>query len=109
LKLFFKGSPTPANVIPLDTLMPADEVPLGAPCTMWHVADIAWPARTTIGSLPDGGTPPPVVTVIGADAGTPRVANPSFSRFGLRPSGGSLRCTGDSMQGAINWYAQQPR
>jgi hypothetical protein len=109
LKLFFKGSPTPANVIPLDTLMPVDEVPLGAPCTMWHVADIAWPARTAIGSLPDGGTPPPVVTVIGADAGTPRVANPSFSRFGLRPSGGSLRCTGDSMQGAINWYAQQPR
>ncbi|MFT3708495.1 MAG: choice-of-anchor D domain-containing protein [Archangium sp.] len=107
VRLFFRGSPTPANVIPLDTLMPVDEVLLGAPCTAWHVADIAWPAAQAIGSLPDGGTPPPVVTVIGAD-GMGRIANPSFARFGVRASG-SLDCTGDSMQGPINWYSQQPR
>jgi hypothetical protein len=107
VRLFFRGSPTPANVIPLDTLMPVDEVLLGGPCTAWHVADIAWPAIQAIGSLPDGGTPPPVVTVIGAD-GTGRITAPAFSRFGVRASG-SLDCTGDSMQGPINWYSQQPR
>lgn len=107
VKLFFKGSPTPANVIPLDTLAPPDEVLLGAPCTLWHVADIAWPARSAIGSLPDGGTPPPVVTVIGADGGTGRI-NPSLARFGMRQSGGSLRCAGDSTQGSVSWYSRQP-
>ncbi len=106
VRLFFKGSPTPATIIPLDALMPADAVPLGAPCKLWHVADVAWPALTAIGSLPDGGTPPPVVTVIGAD-GTGRVTTPSFARFGSRPSGG-LQCTTDSTQNAIDWYSRQP-
>ncbi len=107
LRLFFKGSPAPATVVPLDGLMPADAVSLGAPCKLWHVADIAWPAVTAIGSLPDGGTPPPVVTVVGAD-GTGRVTNPSLARFGLRAAGGSLRCEPDTTQNALQWYSRQP-
>ena len=106
VKLFFRGNPLPANVIPLDTLMPVNELYLGAPCQLWHVADIAWPAKTAIGSLPDAGTPPPVVTVIGAD-GNGRIAAPTTARFGVRAAG-SLNCDGDSMQGAINWYTRQP-
>lgn len=107
VRLFFKGSPTPANVIPLDTLMPVDSVLLGAPCKLWHVADIAWPALTAIGSLPDGGTPPPVVTVVGAD-GSGRITTPSFARFGLRAAGGSLRCEPDTTANALPWYSRQP-
>lgn len=106
LRLFFKGSPTPASIIPLDALMPADGMSLGAPCKMWHVADVAWPALTAIGSLPDGGTPPPVVTVIGAD-GTGRITTPSVVRFGVRQAGG-LRCSPDSVQNTIDWYTRQP-
>jgi hypothetical protein len=41
LRLFFKGSPTPATIVPLEGLMPADEVLLGAPCKLWYVADVA--------------------------------------------------------------------
>lgn len=107
LRLFFKGSPTPATIVPLEGLMPPDEVLLGAPCKLWHVADVAWPAVTAIGSLPDGGTPPPVVTVVGAD-GTGRVTTPSIARFGVRAAGGSLRCEPDSTQGALQWYSRQP-
>ncbi len=106
VRLFFKGSPTPATVVPLEGLMPADEVLLGAPCKLWHVADISWPAVTAIGSLPDGGTPPPLVTVIGAD-GAGRVT-PSLARFGLRAAGGSLRCEPDTTQNALQWYSRQP-
>jgi len=107
LRLFFKGSPTPATVVPLAGLMPADELLLGAPCKMWHVADIAWPAVTALGSLPDGGTPPPVVTVVGADL-TGRITSPSLTRFGLRAAGGSLRCEPDTTQNAFPWYSRQP-
>lgn len=107
VRLFFRGSPTPANVIPLDTLTPPDEVRLGSPCTLWHVADIEWPARSLTGSLPDGGTPPPVVTVIGADGGT-RVTAPRFARFGYRQAGGSLQCSPDGTAGGLDWYSRQP-
>ena len=107
VRLFFKGSPTPATVVPLEGLMPADEVLIGAPCKMWHVADIAWPAATAIGSLPDGGTPPPGVTVVGAD-GSGRVVSPSMARFGRRQAGGNLQCVPDSTQNAIDWYSRQP-
>lgn len=106
VRLFFKGSPTPATIIPLE-LMPTDELLLGAPCKLWHVADVAWPAMTAIGSLPDGGTPLPIVTVIGAD-GTGRITTPSIARFGLRAAGGSLRCEPDLMQGTLGWYSRQP-
>ena len=103
VRLFFKGSPTAATVVP----MPADQVLVGAPCKMWHVADIAWPAASAIGSLPDGGTPAPVVTVVGADVNG-RVTNPSMVRFGLRQAGGNLQCVPDTTQNAIAWYSQQP-
>ena len=107
MRLFFKGSPTPAAVVPLEALTPPDELLLGAPCKLWHVADVAWPAMTAIGSLPDGGTPPPVVTVVGAD-GAGRITTPSIARFGLRAAGGSLRCEPDITQGAFGWYSRQP-
>lgn len=107
VRLFFRGSPTPANVIPLEGLMPPDEVLLGSPCTMWHVADVAWPARSETGALPDGGTPPPVVTVIGADGGT-RITAPRFARFGYRQAGGSLQCSPDGTAGGLDWYSRQP-
>lgn len=106
VRLFFRGSPTPATVVPLEGLLPADEVLIGAPCKMWHVADIAWPAATAIGSLPDGGTPPPVVTVVGADV-TGRVTTPSMARFGMRQAGGS-QCAPDSTQNTTAWYSRQP-
>jgi hypothetical protein len=73
---------------------------------MWHVADVVWPAASSIGSLPDGGTPPPVVTVVGADQ-TGRITAPSITRFGVRQAGG-LRCSPDSLQGTIDWYSRQP-
>jgi hypothetical protein len=107
VRFFFKGSPTAATVVPLEGLIPADAVLVGAPCKMWHVADIAWPAATATGSLPDGGTPPPVVTVVGADVNG-RITNPSMVRFGVRSAGGSLQCTPDTTQNAIAWYSQQP-
>jgi hypothetical protein len=107
VQLFFRGSPTPAHVIPLEGLTPPDAVLLAAPCTMWHVADVAWPPRSAIGSLPDGGTPPPVVTVIGAD-GTGRLSMPRLARFGYRQSGGSLQCSPDGTAGTLDWYSRQP-
>ncbi len=107
VQLFFRGSPTPASVIPLEGLTPPDSVRLAAPCTTWHVADVAWPARSETGSLPDGGTPPPVVTVIGAD-GAGRVATPRLARFGYRQAGGSLQCSPDGTAGPLDWYARQP-
>lgn len=106
VRLFFKGSPTPANVIPLETLTPPDGLVIGAPCQLWHVADVAWPAKTAIGSLPDGGTPPPVVTVMGAD-GSGRITSPSLARFGTRAAG-DLKCSPDSVQGTVDWYSRQP-
>ncbi len=106
VRLFFRGSPTPANVVPLETLVPVDEVLLGAPCKLWHVADISWPAVTAIGSLPDGGTPPPVVTIVGA-SGMGRITA-SLARFGLRAAGGALRCEPDITQNALPWYSRQP-
>ncbi len=106
VRLFFHGSPTPAAVIPLDTLMPKDELVLPAPCKMLYVADVIWPAKTALGSLPDGGTPPPQVVVKGADS-TGRVTSPLVGRFGLRQSGGSLQCTTDVTIGGLQWYSQQ--
>lgn len=107
VRLFFRGQPTAAAVIPLDSLVPPDEVVLGAPCHLWHVADVAWPAQTAIGSLPDGGTPAPVVTAIGAD-GTGRIVTPRLARFGWRQAGGSLQCSPDVTLGGVAWYSRQP-
>jgi hypothetical protein len=105
VRLFFHGSATPATVVPLDTLVPADELVVGAPCLTLHVADVSWPRRGT--ALPDGGPLPPVVTVPGADGG--RVVAPSLARFGRREVGGSLACTPDVTGTGVPWYSRQPR
>lgn len=107
VRIFLKGSRTPAQVIPLDSLMPADTVAIGAPCQMWSVAEIAWPARSQIGSLPDGGTPPAQISVTGAGA-QGRITNPAIGRFGYRQTGGALRCSPDLSINGANWYGQNP-
>jgi hypothetical protein len=107
VRLFFRANPTPAAVIPLDTLSPPDDLVIGAPCQVLYVADVAWPAKSAIGSLPDGGTPAPVVTVKGADS-TGRVSTPVVGRFGYRQTGGSLQCNPDVTQNSVQWYAQEP-
>lgn len=94
-RLFFRGSPTAAATIPL----PMNDFLLGAPCKLWHAADITWPAK-----IVDGGIPG--VTVIGADGGV--VISPSVARFGLRKVGGSLKCEPDSTQNSVDWYSRQP-
>ncbi len=84
VKVFLYGSPTPAFSVPVQ------DVRVGAPCHMWHVADINWPGRSAVGSLPDGGTPPPQLTVIGESGG---VITPVIARFGRRPPGAALVCS----------------
>lgn len=108
LRLFFRGSATPAAEIPLDSLMPPDQLSLGAPCLMLYVADVEWPAKSARGSLPDGGTPPPIVDAKGAD-GAGRVTSPVVSRFGWRQTGGSLQCSPDVTLSGVPWYSEQPR
>jgi hypothetical protein len=107
VRLFLKGDLAPAKVIPLQTLAPPDLLAVGAPCQMLHVADISWPAKSAIGSLPDGGTPAPIITVPGAD-GTGRVSSPAITRFGYRQAGGSLQCSPDLTVGTVQWYSAQP-
>ncbi|MBX7102012.1 MAG: choice-of-anchor D domain-containing protein [Myxococcaceae bacterium] len=107
VRIFLKGSAIPAKVIPLDTLSPADDLALGAPCQMLHVADVVWPPKKDIGSLPDGGTPLAKVTAVGAD-GTGRITAPSLTRFGVRQAGGSLQCAPDVSVGSFGWYTRQP-
>ena len=107
LRIFIRGATLPAKVVPLESLMPADLIAIGAPCQLLHVADIAWPSKSLVGSLPDGGTPPPVITVPGAD-GTGRVTTPAITRFGYRQTGGSLQCSPDFTAGTTQWYSEQP-
>lgn len=107
VRIFVRGARTAAQVIPLEGLMPADSVSLGAPCKTLAVAEIAWPPRSAIGSLPDGGTPPPAITVLGQGAGG-RITNPVLSRFGFRETGDSLRCTPDLSVNGTAWYGQNP-
>ncbi len=108
VRLFFRGSASPAAVIPLDTLSPPDRLVIGAPCHLLYVADIEWPARSALGTLPDGGTPPPAVIVKGADP-SGRVTAPLVTRFGWRQAGGSLQCSPDVTISGVPWYAEQPR
>ncbi len=107
VRLFVRGSTTAAKVIPLEGLVPADALVLGAPCQMLYVADVSWPAKSLNGSYPDGGSPPPTITARGADA-TGRVVNPVLSRFGYRQMGGSLQCSPDLTINGSQWYGQQP-
>jgi hypothetical protein len=107
VRIFLKGNPVPAATVPLDTLVPPDNLALGAPCQMLYVADVVWPAQTAIGSLADGGTPLANIAVRGAPDGG-RVT-PELARFGFRPAGGSLQCSPDTTKGAsVAWYTQQP-
>ena len=107
VRIFLKGSAIAAQTIPLDTLMPADDLAIGAPCQMLYVADVEWPAKTLLGSLPDGGTPPANVVARGADAG--RIVAPQLARYGWRQTGGSLQCSPDTTKGAaVDWYSRQP-
>ncbi len=107
VRIFLKGSPVAASTIPLDMLVPPDELAIGAPCQLLYVADVEWPSKALNGSLPDGGTPPATIFVKGADAG--RVVAPQIARFGWRQTGGSLQCSPDTTRGAgIDWYARQP-
>ncbi len=106
VRLFFHGSATAAASIPLDGLSPPDDLRLGAPCQVLSVAEVEWPARSAIGSLPDGGTPPPVVHVHGADA-SGRVVSPVVARFGVRQAGGSLQCAPD-VSSPTAWFSRQP-
>ncbi len=107
VRVFLKASRTPAAVIPLEGLLPPDELFLGSPCQMWAVADVMWPPRTAIGSLPDGGTPPATIVVLGQGAGG-RITSPVVGRFGFRPTGGSLRCTPDQTINGTAWYGENP-
>lgn len=113
VRIFLKSNPTPAAVIPLDTLMPADDLAIGAPCHLLYVADIVWPQKgstTDGGTLPDGGAEPmPQVIVQGAD-GTGRITSPQIRRFGYRAQGG-LGCSPNATRGSSsqdNWYAEEP-
>lgn len=108
VRIFLKGSATPALTVPVDLLVPPDELSIGAPCQMLYVADIDWPSKTLIGSLADGGTPLATVSAHGGDdAG--RVVTPTLARFGWRQAGGSLQCSPDTTKGAaVDWYTQQP-
>ncbi|MBL8952742.1 MAG: choice-of-anchor D domain-containing protein [Myxococcaceae bacterium] len=93
VKVYLKGSSTPAATIPL----PPTEVMLGAPCTMFYAADVSWPSQQETGSLPDGGTPPATV-IDRTDAG--------FARFGRRQVGDLRQCRPDDTM--TQWFNQTP-
>ncbi len=103
VQIFLLSSATPAAEIPLSTLVPPDELALGAPCQVLHVADVIWPAA-------DGsGLEAPQVVVRGAD-GDGRITSPALSRYGTRASGG-LECTRNAVRGGSsvpNWYEPEP-
>jgi hypothetical protein len=106
VRLYLRGNPTPAAVIPLETLVPPDDLTLGAPCELLHVADVVWPKYGTppdAGALPDGGTLPAIV-VRGADA-TGRVVAPELARFGQR---GGLQCGPNGQRDGVAWYLRAP-
>lgn len=104
VRLFFRGSAVASNIIPLDTLTPPDELAIGAPCQVLHVADIHWPRRGTF--APDGGKLPPTVTIPGTDS-TGRMTSPQVARFGWRQAG-ATQCAPDAVLGGRGWYSRQP-
>lgn len=106
LRFFFFGSATASAVVPLEGLMPPNRVTLGAPCAMLYLADIVWPARPTIGSLPDGGSPPPQVLAQGTDGGM-RIERPIVRAYGRRALGQDLQCVSNDDRGGTAWYAPQ--
>ncbi|MBI3183029.1 MAG: choice-of-anchor D domain-containing protein [Myxococcales bacterium] len=101
VRIFFRGNPTPAAVIPLDTLNPPDKLVLPAPCQMLYLADVLWPAKGD-GGVTDAG---PQVLVQGADGGY--VTDPKLARFGFRQQN-SLQCSPNLTKGAVDWYGAAP-
>lgn len=96
VRVFVRGAP--AAVVPLDTLMSVDPFALGAPCQLWHAADVVWPARGS-----DAGV---TVDAIGRDA-TGYVTAPQLSRYGWRP-GAFGQCSPNVMLGGVPWYTAAP-
>lgn len=109
VRVYLKGNPVAAKVVPLPTLMPADDLAIGAVCQMLYVADVIWPSKQEVGSLPDAGTPLATIEVKGADSNG-RVTQPAIARYGYRPAGGNTsQCTPDSQQGPnVDWFTRQP-
>lgn len=97
VRVFTRGAQ--AAVIPLDTLMPADPLALGAPCQLLHVADVVWPRRGA-----DAGSPR--VDVIGQDDAGYLTA-PSLTRWGYRPNA-SGQCSPNTTQSGRAWFAPSP-
>jgi hypothetical protein len=99
VRVFVKANATPAAVVPLDTLMPVDAFGLGAPCELWHVADVVWPRRGA-----DAGTVR--VDVIGRDdAGY--LTRPLVQRWGWRPNP-SGQCVPNVVKAGKPWFAPVP-
>lgn len=94
VRVFARQDPTPAAVIPLDTLMPPDPFGLGAPCELWHVADVVWPRRGS-----DAGIR---VDAIGRDDGG-YLAAPLIQRYGYRPNAFG-QCSPNTTRGGRPWY-----
>lgn len=94
VRIFIKGNPTPAAVIPVAP----DVLLLPAPCQMIYLADVIWPAKDT----PDAGATanPQIVT-----QSTP--AAPQVARFGYRQANSS-QCSPNLMKTSIDWYALEP-
>jgi len=98
VRIFLRGAAAPSAVIPLDTLMPPDDLSVPAPCQLLHVADVQWPQKSTMGA--------PAVTVVGqGDAGY--VTAPSLSRYGWRQRA-NLQCAPNVMRGGLDWYGVAP-
>lgn len=109
VRIFVKANPTPVAVIPLDTLMPPDQVPLGAPCQMLYVADIVWPAKAMgDAGTPDGGTEEVPQVIVRGAGGDGRIT-PEIGRFGERAAGG-LSCAPNGTSSTNEpWYEVAPR
>lgn len=97
VRVFTRGAQ--AAVIPLDTLVPADPLALGAPCQLLHVADVVWPRRGS-----DAGMPR--VDIVGVDDGG-YVTSPRITRWGYRPNA-SGQCSPNTTVTGFNWYAPAP-
>jgi hypothetical protein len=102
VRIFVKANPTPAAVIPLDTLSPADRLELAAPCQMLYVADVIWPQRSDAGI--DAGA---VQVIIKGQDDAGYITSPVIQRFGVR-SNGSTGCSPNTTKGGQAWYAPAP-
>ncbi len=106
VRVFVRSNPTPYAIVPLDTLVPPDQVFIGAPCQALYVADVIWPAKSSLdgGVAPDGGTGVRI-EVKGESGG--RITAPVITRFGQRNTG-NLECAGNVTTGGLPWYEQVP-